>query len=136
MRQPCLVPELGVTDLAASLAFWRDVCGFVVLYQRAEEGFACVERDGARIMLDQLGRGRDFLAAPAERPFGRGMNLEIAVADLAPLIAAAEAAGLVPFLPPETRGYRVGLRMVQVRQFVLADPDGYLVRFSESLNAA
>ena len=133
MTRPALVPELGVTDIAASLAFWRDLCGFAVLWDRPEEGFACLERDGARIMLDRLGSTRDWLAAPAERPFGRGMNLEIAVTSLAPLLTALEAAAWPFFLPVEEKSYRVGTGAVRVRQFIVQDPDGYLVRFSERL---
>lgn len=131
MTRPVLVPELGVTDLAASLHFWRDLCGFAVIYDRPEDGFACIERDGARIMLDRLGSTRDWLAAPAERPLGRGMNLEVAVATLAPLLAALQGAAWPFFLPVEEKSYRIGAAAVRVRQFIVQDPDGYLVRFSE-----
>jgi catechol 2,3-dioxygenase-like lactoylglutathione lyase family enzyme len=58
MRRPALVPELMVTDIAASLAFWCGPCGFRVVYDRPEEGFACTERDGSRVMLDALPAGR------------------------------------------------------------------------------
>jgi catechol 2,3-dioxygenase-like lactoylglutathione lyase family enzyme len=133
MNRPALVPELGVTDITASLRFWRDICGFAVLYDRPEDGFACIERDGARIMLDRLGSTRDWVAAPLEYPFGRGMNLEIAVASVQPLLDACAAAGWRLFLPPEEKSYRVGAGAVQVRQFIVQDPDGYLVRFSERL---
>lgn len=133
MNRPALVPELGVTDIAASLGFWCGICGFEVLWERPEEGFACIGREGARLMLDRLGGTRDWLAAPAERPFGRGMNLEIAVASLAPLLAALEAAGHPFFLPVEEKSYRVGAGEVRVRQFIVQDPDGYLVRFSERM---
>ncbi|MBP0466698.1 VOC family protein [Roseomonas sp. PWR1] len=104
-----------------------------MLYDRPEDGFACIERDGARIMLDRLGSMRDWLAAPAERPFGRGMNLEIAVASVAPLLTAMDRAGWPMFLPVEEKAYRVGDGVVRVRQFIVQDPDGYLVRFSERL---
>ncbi len=57
-RRPALVPELMVPDLAASLAFWCGPCGFRVLYDRMEEGFACIERGGSRVMLDALPKGR------------------------------------------------------------------------------
>jgi catechol 2,3-dioxygenase-like lactoylglutathione lyase family enzyme len=133
MSRPALVPELGVSDLDATLRFWRDICGFVVLYDRPDDGFACIERDGARIMLDRLGSTRDWVAAPLERPFGRGMNLEIAVAAVQPLLDACAAAGWPLFLAPEEKSYRVGAGAVCVRQFIVQDPDGYLVRFSERL---
>jgi catechol 2,3-dioxygenase-like lactoylglutathione lyase family enzyme len=133
MTRPAPVPELLVNDLDASLRFWRDLCGFAVLYDRPEDGFACIERDGARIMLDRLGATRDWLAGPLEHPFGRGMNLEVAVASVAPLLAACAAAPWPLFLAPEEKAYRVGQGTVRVRQFILQDPDGYLVRFSERI---
>lgn len=133
MSRPALVPELLVRDIEASLRFWRDLCGFDVLFDRPEDGFACIERDGARIMLDRLGSTRDWIAAPLEPPFGRGMNLEIAVTSLAPLLATLQGDSWPFFLPVEEKSYRVGPGEVRVRQFIVQDPDGYLVRFSERL---
>lgn len=133
MTRPALVPELLVADLDASLRFWCGLCGFAVVYDRPEDGFACIERDGARIMLDRLGATRDWLAAPLEPPFGRGMNLEIAVAAVQRLLDACAAAAWPLFLPPEEKSYRVGAAAVRVRQFIVQDPDGYLVRFSERI---
>lgn len=135
MTRPALVPELGVTDIAESLRFWCGLCGFGIVFDRPEDGFTCIERDGARIMLDTLGMTRDWLAGPLERPFGRGMNLEIAVASLAPLLDALNDAAWPFFLPVEEKTYRVGTGEVRVRQFIVQDPDGYLVRFSERLAA-
>ena len=51
-RNP-LVPELIVTRLGASLAFWIEQLGFAIAYQRAEEGFAYLDLNGAQIMLEQ-----------------------------------------------------------------------------------
>ncbi|MDO9707774.1 bleomycin resistance protein [Paracraurococcus lichenis] len=134
MRSPALVPELAVRDLAASLRFWCGPCGFAVLYDRPEQGFACLEREGgARVMLDQLGTDRDWVTAPLEPPLGRGINLEIAVTDIAPILAALAEAGWPLFLGPETKAYRVGDSSVTVRQFLVQDPDGYLLRFSQAL---
>ncbi|WP_376094808.1 bleomycin resistance protein [Roseomonas sp. CCTCC AB2023176] len=135
MRQPAIVPELCVTDCAASLRFWCGLCGFQVAYDRPEEGFACIERDGSRIMLDQLpgDRPQRWEVAPTERPFGRHVNFEIAVLSLDPILDALAEAGWSLFMPPETKTYRVGDVAVSVRQFLVQDPDGYLLRFSEAL---
>ncbi len=134
-RRPALVPELMVTDIAASLAFWCGPCGFRVLFDRPDEGFACIERDGSRVMLDELPKGRAhrWEAAPTEPPFGRHVNFEIAVEDAAPVLAALEAARWPLFMAPETKTYRVGAGSVTVRQFLAQDPDGYLLRFSRRL---
>ncbi len=128
-----LIPELYVTDCAASLAFWCGICGFSVVYDRPEEGFAMLELEGSRVMLDQIGEGRSWMTGPLERPFGRGINLEIPLADIAPVLAALKAAGWPLHLPPEEKRYRVGAGGVTVRQFLVQDPDGYLLRFSQTL---
>jgi len=152
-RPADLVPELAVRNLAASLAFWCGRCGFTVIYDRPAQGFACIQRGTARVMLDQLGTDRDWVTAPLEPPLGRGINLEIAVANLAPIrhwrrptcphprgtgrgrLAALSrpTAGWPLFLGPEEKRYRVGAGSVTVRQFLVQDPDGYLLRFSRRI---
>jgi catechol 2,3-dioxygenase-like lactoylglutathione lyase family enzyme len=74
-----LIPELLCTNIKASLAFYTGVLGFSILYQREENNFAMLERQGSQIMLDELAPGspRSWLTAPLEAPFGRGMNLDI-----------------------------------------------------------
>ncbi|WP_457809537.1 hypothetical protein, partial [Clavibacter michiganensis] len=86
--EPELVPELLVTDVAASLAFWRDLCGFAVLYDRPAEGCAYIARGGAHLMLEQTDITRNWVTGPLERPFGRGINFQSAVEDAG---VAAEA---------------------------------------------
>jgi catechol 2,3-dioxygenase-like lactoylglutathione lyase family enzyme len=135
-RPADLVPELAVRDLAASLAFWCGPCGFAVVYERPEHGFACLQRGTARVMLDRLGTDRDWVTGTLEPPLGRGINLEIAVESLAPILAGLAAAGWPLFLAPEEKTYRVGGGAVTVRQFLVQDPDGYLLRFSERLGDA
>jgi catechol 2,3-dioxygenase-like lactoylglutathione lyase family enzyme len=132
---PALVPELMVRDLAASLRFWCGPCGFRIAWERPEEGFACVERDGARVMLDRLdpdGTHR-WQVAPATPPFGRHVNLEITLPAIQPVLDALAAMPWPLFQPPEVKTYRVGAEAVTVRQVLVQDPDGYLLRFAEEV---
>ena len=48
-------------------------------------------------------------------------------------LAALEAASWPLYLAPEEKWYRAGNRESGVRQFIVQDPDGYLLRFQESL---
>lgn len=130
---PDLVPELLVTDVRISLAFWVDGCGFEVKYDRPEEGFAYLTRGNAHLMLEQRGVGRNWVTGPLEPPLGRGINFQISVADADEVAAAVLATGRELFMPPETKWYRVGGDEVGVRQFLVTDPDGYLIRFQASL---
>ena len=129
-----IVPELDVTDLADSLAFYVGVLGFRVRYDRPEERFAYLERGAAELMLEEAsGPGRRFRIAPLERPYGRGVNLQIACDDVEALHRRAAAAGAAILIPLETRWYRAGAVEKGARQFVVADPDGYLLRFFQDL---
>jgi catechol 2,3-dioxygenase-like lactoylglutathione lyase family enzyme len=125
-----LVPELLVVDINKSLRFWRDVCGFAVLFDRPDEGFAYLDLGGAQIMLDELGQTRDWVAGPLEAPFGRGMNFQISVPAIEPILAALGRADWPIFMEPEQKSYRTGEVETGVRQFLVQDPDGYLIRFS------
>lgn len=132
---PVLIPELLCTDIDESLAFYTKALGFKVLYQREEERFAMVEREGAQIMLDELEpeNPRSWITGPMERPFGRGMNLEIGATNVKNLHEQAVSEGARFFLPLEEKWYRADDLDVGVRQFIVLDPDSYLLRFSERI---
>ncbi|KQO41106.1 bleomycin resistance protein [Methylobacterium sp. Leaf85] len=126
-----LVPELDVHDLAASLAFWCGTLGFTVAYSRPENGFAYLERGGAQAMLN-VANG-NWRTGALEPPLSRGINLQIAVDAVDPILAALDSASWPLFRPAHEAWYRVGEVEVGVRQFLVQDPDGYLLRFAESL---
>ena len=128
-----LVPELSVRDCAASLRFYVDVLGFALRYRRAEEGFAYLALGEAELMLDQIGLGRDFDPTLSAGPLGRGLNLQIGVPTLGPILASLRRHDVALALGPEERWYRRGGEEVGQRQLVVADPDGYLLRFQEPL---
>ena len=125
-----LIPELEVEDLDRSLEFYAGTIGFTVLYARPEERFAFLDLEGANLMLEQAaGPGRRFHTAPLEHPFGRGVNFQIEVANVDGLYAHVLAAQSHVTLPIEDRWYRRNDHEICNRQFVVADPDGYLLRF-------
>jgi catechol 2,3-dioxygenase-like lactoylglutathione lyase family enzyme len=127
-----LVPELVCSDLARSLRFYTEAAGFRVLYERAEERFAFLDREGAQLMLEQP-VGRAFVAGELSHPYGRGMNLQIEVRDVDALHARVVASGAPIHLALEEKWYRRGDAELGSRQFVVEDPDGYLLRFFQDL---
>lgn len=150
-RQPpptSLVPELDVDDLDVSLRFYVGVIGFTVVFERSRERFAYLGLDGAELMLQEAtGPGRRFRTALLEHPFGRGINLQIAVRSVDEVHEAVVSAGIEPIIEIEERWYDVdvvrpsgrwasrGTMQAGNRQFVVADPDGYLLRLFTSLGS-
>jgi len=125
-----LVPELDVADLRVSIEFYVELLGFRVLYERPAERFAYLDLDGAELMLQEAaGPGRRFRTAPLHPPLGRGVNFQLAVRDVDAIYQRVLAAGGTPVVEIEERWYEVrGDVTAGNRQFVVADPDGYLWR--------
>ena len=133
-RPPPVVPELDVADLGRSLAAYCDILGFRCHVARPEERFAYLIRGPVHLMLEEAaGPGRRFRTAPLEHPYGRGMNLQIEIPDVDTLHARVLASDLGIIIPLEERWYRQDDTEAGNRQFVLADPDGYLLRFFTGL---
>ncbi|WP_339560221.1 VOC family protein [Pseudomonas sp. EA_65y_Pfl1_P113] len=129
-----LVPELMVTDLESSLAFWVSCLGFEVVYQRPEDGFAYLDLNGAQVMLEQAAPDAgQWLTAPLSKPFGRGINLQIDVVAVAAIIQKLGQAGFPLFRACKDTWYRANNVEVGQREFIVQDPDGYLVRLVERL---
>lgn len=104
-------------------------------YARLNEGFAYLALGEAHLMLDQAGVGRTWIAAALEAPLGRGVDFQLAVPDLESVLGRLNAADWPLFGGLEERWYRTGARGTRVRQFLVQDPDGYLVRPQESLGS-
>ncbi len=132
-REPTLVPELLVTDIDRSIDFWCSTCGFEVRYVRPEERFAYIVLGSAHVMLEEVGVGRNWITGPLEAPLGRGINFQITVPDADLVATAIGAAGIDLFEQPETKQYQVGEDVAVVRQFLVTDPDGYLLRFQSAM---
>ena len=131
---PALIPELEVADLDRSLAAYVDVLGFRCHASRPEERFVYLIREAAHLMLEEAtGPGRRFHTAPLEHPFGRGVNLQIETSSVDALYTNVQRSDLVICLPLEERWYRHDRIELGNRQFVVADPDGYMLRFFSGL---
>lgn len=127
-----LTPELGCRDAARSAAFYQEVLGFSLDYARPAQGFYHLSLGAAALMLEELGP-ESWLAAPAAPPLGRGMHLQIMVEDAGALCAACLGRGISPYRPLEEAWYRTAAGWEGQQQFVVLDPDGYMLRFASDL---
>jgi catechol 2,3-dioxygenase-like lactoylglutathione lyase family enzyme len=126
-----LVPELDVFDLAKSRAFWCDVLGFQIAYQRAENGFMFIELQGSQLMLNR--RNGNWETGDLQRPLGRGINFQMFVDSVEPLLDALRKADWPFFEECHDAWYRIAGDERGNRQFLVQDPDGYLLRFAQDL---
>lgn len=122
-----LIPELSVSDINKTREFYVDVLGFKICYERPEDKFIFVEKDGNQIMLEQI--NDNWNVGKMEYPFGRGINFEMTISDVDAVYERIEKAGIKLFRKMEVKDYECGDEIVHQKQFLIQDPDGYLLRF-------
>jgi len=127
-----MVSELHVENLDASLAFWREILGFAIAFQRPAERFVYLEHpEGHQVMLCEK-NGR-FETGPLEPPLGRGVMFQLYFASIDRPLAAIAATKWPLYMAPREIWRRVGDREEGQREFFVQDPDGYLIMVAEIL---
>ncbi|WP_409076423.1 bleomycin resistance protein (plasmid) [Pantoea sp. C3] len=125
-----MVPELTVTDFPASLYFYVDVLGFNIVIKRSDPDFAYVSLGEAQIMLEQY-HAEGWNTSELVKPLGRGVNFQIEVDDIEQILARLLAHGISLYRALRDNHYSTGETIACQREFLVQDPDGYLLRFSQ-----
>ncbi|BBK35003.1 aldoketomutase [Allostella sp. ATCC 35155] len=128
-----MVAELHVNDLDASLAFWRDICGFAVAFHRPAERFVYLEHaEGQQVMLCQ--RNGRFETGPMQAPLGQGAMFQVYLSDLESVLGRAAAHSWPIYLGPREIWRRTGEDSESgQREVFVQDPDGYLLMLAQSI---
>jgi catechol 2,3-dioxygenase-like lactoylglutathione lyase family enzyme len=119
-----LIPELLVTNIDVSEEFYTAELGFSVDFRR--DGFVFLSFNSTQLMITQL-KPDSWVNGEPVAPFGRGMNLTFKVTSewLDSIVVSPNDV----FLPLQTETYQTGDVETVVRQTIIKDPDGYLIRF-------
>ncbi len=127
-----LMAELMVSDFARSLAFWTGPLGLSVAFERPGQDFACLQRpEGAQVMIYR--RDGDWETGPMQPPFGRGAVIQVYVSDVEQVYRAVTQAGLTPYVDLREKWRDWGDRLGGQREFLVQDPDGYLVMVAQRI---
>ncbi|MGD5468095.1 VOC family protein, partial [Xanthomonas citri pv. citri] len=109
-----------------SKKFWCKILGFQIAYQRPENRFVYIERQGSQVMLNQ--QNGNWETGTLQRPLGRGINFQMFVDSVAPLLDALKHEKWPLFRECHDAWYRIAGEERGNRQFLVQDPDGYLLR--------
>ena len=126
-----LVPELYVQDIQRSLNFYVQTLKFKIDFQRTEDKFAHISYEGAQLMLCQ--DDGSWITEDPIFPRGRGINLQVEVNNLSEMESRVVQAGISPFSNTKEVWYRIDNKEEGVKEFLIQDPDGYLLRFQQFL---
>lgn len=127
-----MIPELSVTNLDKSLAFYK-TAGFVVEYDRPEDNFAFISLGEIQFMLQQVSADDKWSVAPLAYPFGNGINFQLEVNNLSEIYDNFKYSGYEISFDIEENWYRQDGKLLGNKEFLIQDPDGYLLRFFQDL---
>ena len=122
-----LIPELSVTNINVSKEFYTNL-GFVVMYERTNDKFCFLEFEGNQIMIEQI--NDNWNVGKLEYPFGRGMNISMTVSDIDAFYKKVQEQKIKIFVALKVSEYVVDGITYQDKEFLIQDPDGYLLRFN------
>lgn len=125
-----LVPELSVSDINKSKNFYTNILGFKIEYERVENKFAFLSYGGAQIMMEEI--NGNWNTGELEYPFGRGINFQIMTDDVYEIVSKLKQNNISLYRDIMTNRYECGSEVFIEKEILLQDPDGYLLRFSQT----
>lgn len=129
MKFNALIPELTVADIERTREFYVGVLQFRVEYERPEDKFIFLSYEGIQMMFEQ--ENGHWSVGALEYPFGRGINFEMTVSDVEAVYKRLSDADIRPFREMKVSRYRSGDEEIVQKEFLVQDPDGYLLRFTD-----
>ena len=122
--------EYRVSDIERTRKFYLDL-GFEICYERPESKFVFMRMENNHIMIQQVSyKLGSWNTGELEYPFGRGVHPQMEVRDVDALYARVKKLKIPLFRELKTANYRQDDRMIHSKEFLIQDPDGYLLRFS------
>ena len=127
MKFNSLIPELSVTDIEKSKEFYLNL-GFKIMYERKEDKFCFLYLEDNQIMIEEI--NNNWNVGETKYPFGNGINISMTVSDIDSFYESIISKKIVLFRKIKTSKYRVDDIIYEDKEFLLQDPDGYLLRFN------
>lgn len=123
-----LIPELSVSNIEESKKFYLNL-GFKIKYERPENKFCFLELEENQLMIEEI--NNNWNTGELEYPFGRGINISMEVNNINLIYQKAIQNNYNIFKNIMTNKYRVGDNLIEEHEFLIQDPDGYLLRFND-----
>ena len=127
-----IIPELSVTDLEKSIKFYKTI-GFKIEYERPENKFVFLSLGEIQFMLQEVSDNDKWDVAPLIYPFGNGINFQLEVENVDKIYNLLKENNYKIAFEIEENWYRQDDKLLGNKEFLVQDPNGYLLRFSEDL---
>ena len=126
------IPEFSVTNLENSLNFYK-TAGFKIEYNRPENKFAFISFGNIQFMLQELSDNDKWNIGELKYPFGNGINFQLEIENVDKIYNNLKNSNYTITFDLEKNWYRQDDKILGNREFLIQDPDGYLLRFMQDL---
>ena len=123
-----MIPELSVFDIEQTKRFYNDL-GFKIEYERPEEKFVFMSFQDSQFMFEQI-HDNGWNIGELIYPLGRGINFSIAVDDIEGPYKLVKTLNLEIYRELNRSIYKVNGTEETQTEFLIQDPNGYLLRFT------
>ena len=123
-----MIPELSVFDIEQTKRFYNNL-GFKIEYERPEEKFVFMSFQDSQFMFEQI-HDNGWNIGELIYPLGRGINFSIAVDDIEELYKLVKTLNLEIYRELNRSIYQVNGTEETQTEFLIQDPNGYLLRFT------
>lgn len=127
MKFNSLIPELSVSNIEESKRFYCKL-GFEIVYERIGDKFAFLQLEENQIMIEEI--NNNWNTGSLEYPFGRGINISMSIKDIEKYYLKLKKNGITFFKEIMINNYKVDNKVYEDKEFLIQDPDGYLLRFN------
>lgn len=129
MKFNTLIPELSVSNFEKSLHFYTKILKFKIEYTR--EKFVFLSLNKSQIMIEEV--NNHWKTGKLQHPYGRGINIQITVKDIQPILKNLQKNKYKIFRKPKTNWYKKENKLLGCKELLIQDPDGYLLRFAQEV---
>lgn len=124
------IPELSVFNINHSKNFYVDILGAKIEYERKEDKFVFLSLEENQLMLEEI-NDEGWNVGDLYYPLGRGINISLEVKDIDLIYQKVKLYDIPLYRDMMINHYEGVNEMIEQKEFLLQDPNGYLLRFTD-----
>ena len=123
------IPELSVFDINKSKNFYLNVLGAKIEYERQEDKFVFLSLEENQLMLEEI-HDNGWNIGELTYPLGQGINISLEIKNVDSIYQRVKEHNITLYRDMKISHYTGANEIIKQKEFLLQDPDGYLLRLT------
>lgn len=123
------IPELSVFDIDKSKKFYLNVLGAKIEYERQKDKFVFLSLEGNQLMLEEI-HDNGWNIGELTYPLGQGINISLEIKNVDSIYQRVKEHNITLYRDMKISHYTGANEIIKQKEFLLQDPNGYLLRLT------